>query len=90
MSFRLHNVTCPNSIAQPGDAYICARSDMELLEEKETVYVLRCRTCGTPNVMPKKAAENEGRHKAALMAAAREKEREEEFRRKRAYSFGGS
>jgi len=78
---------CPNTLEKD---WKCARSDVYLARVTDTVYVFVCRTCRGTNVMPKKEAEARGRYNAGLMATAREQQQEEELRRKRAYSFGGS
>lgn len=78
---------CPNSL---NTDWKCARSMPRIQRETDEVYVVRCETCGCVNVIPKDVSENRGRYQAGLAAEARRQREEDEQKRVRTYSFGGS
>jgi hypothetical protein len=65
----------------------CPRSDTFVEREKDDCFVIRCRTCGVPNVWPKDRTERQGRHEAKLRQNMLDEQKEQALRRKRAYSI---
>jgi hypothetical protein len=84
------NFDIPECINANNSDWKCPRSNTYIAQNTETFLLIICRTCGGRNVWPKPKAEARGRYEAGLMAEAREQKAEEENRRKRSYSFGGS
>jgi hypothetical protein len=75
---------CANALAGS-----CERSDTFVEAERNDCFVIRCRTCQGINVWPCDKSENKGKYESELKRQLIEREKEEAFRRKRAYSGAG-
>lgn len=79
---------CANSLDGPWAK--CPNSEQFIERETDEGYMLRCRTCRGGSYWPKDKAENRGRYQAGLAVEARRQREEDEQKRVRTYSFGGS
>jgi hypothetical protein len=67
----------------------CERSDTIVEAERGNCFVILCRTCSGRNIWPVDNEEKKGKYESELKRQLIEREKEEAFRRKRAYSGAG-
>jgi hypothetical protein len=76
--------TCGNFLS-----HTCARSDVFVSKETDTVFVITCRTCKGVNVWPKDPAEKAARYQAYLKKMYDLETKDIEARKTRAFSILG-